>query len=266
MAKSQATTGYSKNGLPYFSIGDGSRNLVIFGGLDFDHKPPSGMMLRMVTAYFKRLADSYKVYVVSRKPNLPTGYSMRDMSEDYATMIEDELGGPVDLMGLSTGGAIAQYFAVDHPDLVRRLVLAMTGYCLTEEGKDLQRQVADLARQRKWRAAYSKQIVGVYRRGIKKPVFRLLMWLFGAVGAPSDPSDGLVEIEAEDGYDFKDQLAEVHVPTLVIGGDEDYFYPIGETANGIPNARLVLYKGLGHNTIFDHNRQFSEDILAFLRS
>jgi pimeloyl-ACP methyl ester carboxylesterase len=266
MAKVQATTGYSKNGLPYFCIGDGPKNLVIFGGLDFDHKPPSGMMLRMVTAYFKRLADGYKVYVVSRKPNLPTGYSMRDMSEDYATMIKDELGGPVDLMGLSTGGSIAQYFAVDHPDLVRHLVLAMAGYRLTDEGKDLQRQVGDLARQRKWRAAYSKQIVGVYRRGIKKPIFRLLMWLFGAIGAPDDPSDGLVEIEAEDGHDFKDRLAEIHVPTLVIGGEEDYFYPIGETATGIPDARLILYKELGHNTVFDHNRQFSEDILAFLRS
>jgi pimeloyl-ACP methyl ester carboxylesterase len=266
MAKSQISTGYSNNGLPYFCIGDSPRNLVIFGGSDFDHKPPSGLMLRMITGYFKRLAEGYKVYVVSRKPNLPTGYSIRDMSEDYATMIKDELGGPVDLIGLSTGGSIAQYFAVDHPELVRRLVLAMAGYCLSEEGKELQRQMGDFARHRKWRTAYSRQVTGIYRRGIKKHLFRLLMWLFGAVGAPADPSDGLVEIEAEDRHDFKDRLAEIHVPTLVIGGEEDYFYPIRDTAAGIPNAKLILYKGLGHNTIFDHNRQFSEDILAFLRS
>jgi pimeloyl-ACP methyl ester carboxylesterase len=266
MAKLQINTGYSKNGLPYFCIGESPRILVVFGALDFDHKPPSGLMLRMITGYFKRLAKDYKVYVMSRKPNLPAGYSMRDMSEDYATMIRNELDGPVDIMGMSTGGPIAQYFAVDHTDLVRRLVLAITGYRLTEEGRKLQRHVGELSRQRKWRRAYASQITGVYRRGIKKHLFRLLMWVFGAVGAPSDPSDGLVEIEAEDSHDFKDRLAEIHVPTLVIGGEEDYFYPIRETAAGIPNAKLVLYKGLGHNTIFDHNRQFSEDILAFLRS
>ena len=66
---------------------------------------------------------------------------MRDMSEDYATMIENELGGPVSVMGLSTGGAIAQHYAVDHPDLVDRLVLVSTGYSLSEGGAELQRKV-----------------------------------------------------------------------------------------------------------------------------
>jgi len=45
-----------------------------------------------------------------------------------------------------------------------------------------------------------------------------------------------------------------------------HFYPICETAAGIPNAKLILYQGLGHNTIFAHNRQFSEDIVALLKS
>ena len=93
----------------------------------------------MTANYFKRLAQGFAVYMVSRKPGLPAGYSMQDMSNDYATMIKDELGGPVDVMGISTGGPMAQYFAVDHPKLIRRLVLAMTGYRLTEQGAKLQR-------------------------------------------------------------------------------------------------------------------------------
>jgi pimeloyl-ACP methyl ester carboxylesterase len=264
MAKLEVTTGYFKNNLPYIRIGSSPRNLVIFGGLDFDHKPPSGIMLPMTTNYYKRLAQGFTVYYVSRKPGLPAGYSMQDMSNDYATMIKDELGGPVDVMGISTGGPIAQYFAVDHPDLVRRLVLALTGYRLTKQGAELQRRMGDLARQRKWRAAYSAMMDGIAYSGIKKYLYKLFMLLFGAMGAPADPSDGLVEIEAEDKHDFKERLAEIKVPTLVIGGDEDYFYPIRETAAGIPNAKLVLYEGFGHNVIFERNRQLSEDILAFL--
>lgn len=262
MAKLKVTTGYFQNNLPYARIGSDPRNLVIFEGLDFNHKPPSGLMLRMVSSSFKRLAKDFTVYYVSRKPGLPIGYSMRDMSDDYATMIKDELGGPVDIMGVSTGGPIAQHFAVDHPNLVRRLVLAMTGYRLSEEGKELQRRMGDLARQDKWRAAYSTLIAGVYPRGIKKYFFKLLMLLFGTFGAPADPSDGLVELEAEDKHDFKDRLAEIKVPTLVIGGEEDYFYPIRETAAGIPNARLILYDGVGHDAMM--KRQFNKDVLAFL--
>lgn len=266
MAKLQVKTGYSKNNLPYLCIGNSPRTLVIFDGLDFNHEPPSGMMLRMSVSSFKRAAEDYTVYVVSRKPNLPAGYSLRDMSEDYAAMIRDELGGPVDVMGISTGGTIAQHFAADHPELVRHVVLAMTGYCLTEEGKELQRRVGELARRRDWGGAYAALIAGVYRRGIKKYLFSLMMRLFGALSAPADPSDGLVEVEAEDGHNFKDRLAEIRVPTLVIGGEEDFFYPIRETAEGIPGAKLILYQGFGHNAMFDHGRQFNEDVLAFLRS
>ena len=263
MAKN-VETGYSQNGLPYVRIGNSSRRLVVFGGLDFDHKPPSGFMLRMMRSNFNYLAQYFTVYLVSRKPGLPEGYSLRDMSNDYATMIEEEIDAPVDIMGISTGGAIAQYFAVDHPQLIRRLVLAMTGYRLTERAAELQRRVGELARQRKWRAAYAMLSTGIYPSGFKKYLFKCLMWLFSGMGTPDDPSDGLIEIEAEDKHDSSRRLADIKIPTLVIGGDEDYFYPIAETAEGIPNARLVLYEGFGHNAMFSNSRQFNEAVWAFL--
>ncbi len=262
--KPKVTTGYFESGLPYARFGSGLRNLVVFEGGGLENKPPSGLMLRMYRGSFDRIAQEYTVYSVTRKPGLPAGYSIRDMSDDYATMIKDEFGGPVDIMGISTGGPIAQHFAADHPDLVRRLVLAMTGYCLSKEGKELQRRLCDLARQGKWGKAYSTMISGVYPRGIKKHSFKLLMWLYGTFAAPGDPSDMLVTLEAEDKHDFKDRLVEIKAPTLVIGGEEDFFYPIRETAAGIPNAELILYEGFGHNAMFDNKRQFQEDILAFL--
>ena len=264
--KLKATKGYFRSGLPYVRIGNRPHILVIFDGLSFENKPPSGLMLRMIASGYKRIAQDYTVYSVGRKPGLPPGYSTRDMSEDYATIIRNELGGPLDIMGISTGGPIAQHFAADHPDLVRRLVLAMTGYSLSEKGRKLQMHVGDLARQGKWRAAYSAIMDGVYPQGgIKKRFFKLFMCFFATFSAPTDPSDLLVTIEAEDNHNFKDRLAEIKVPTLVIGGEEDYFYPIRETAAGIPNAELILYEGFGHNALFDNSRQFQEDILAFLK-
>jgi len=264
MAKRRAMTGYSSNGLPYACIGNGSRNLVVFDGLDFRHKPQSGIMLRMSTGYLKGLTNSYKIYIVSRKPGLPPGYSLSDMSDDYAVMIKNELGGVVDIIGISTGGAIAQHFAIDHPDLVGRLVLAMTGFRLTEEGKELQVKVAHLARKRKRRAASALLGTAIIRRGIAKHVFKWFMWLLGPLSIPTDPSDGIVEIEAEDRHDLSDSLNKIKADTLVIGGEEDFFYPVRETARKIPNARLVLYPNLGHNAMFARSRQFGEEIRTFL--
>ena len=264
MARRSAITGYSSNGLPYACIGNGARNLVVFGGLEFGHKPPSGIMLWMSTSYLRGLTSSYKIYIVNRRPSLPPGYSLNDMADDYAVMIKNELGGMADIIGVSTGGAIAQHFAIDHPDLVKRLVLAMTGFCLTEEGKELQMKVADLARKRKRRAASSLMGTAIMRRGIAKHVFKWFMWLLGPIGIPANPSDGIVEIEAEDRHDLSDHLDKIKADTLVIGGEEDFFYPVRETARKIPNAKLVLYPNLGHNAMFARSRQFGEEIRAFL--
>jgi pimeloyl-ACP methyl ester carboxylesterase len=218
----------------------------------------------MGTGYLRGLTNDYRIYIVSRRPGLPPGYSLREMSDDYAVMIKNELGGMVDIIGVSTGGAIAQHFAIHHPNLVRRLVLAMTGLRLTEQARELQMKVAELARKRKRGAASALLCTAVMRKGIAKHVFKWFMWLRGPFIIPADPSDGIVEIEAEDHHDLGNQLERIKADTLVIGGEEDFFYPVGETANKIPHARLVLYPNLGHNAMFARSRQFGEEIRAFL--
>ncbi|MFA5363579.1 MAG: alpha/beta hydrolase [Candidatus Bathyarchaeia archaeon] len=265
MTKTKPTTGYSENGLPYFCLGTAQRVLVVFNGLDFENKPPSGLQLRWTAADYKQFAKQYTVYSVGRKPDLPVGYSTRDMANDYATMIQNQFSEPVDILGLSTGGTIAQYFALDHPELVRRLVLASTGYKLSENGKKLQLFVGEMARQRKWRKAFPAILDGLYPKGgLKKRFFKLMMWLTATFGAPKDPSDLVVTIEAEDNHNFQNMLPKIKVPTLVIGGEDDYFYPITETAAAIPNAKLVLYTNFGHSAWMDNRKQFQKDILDFL--
>lgn len=266
MSRRKALTGYSSNGLPYACIGNGTRNLVVFEGLDFRHRPPSTVMLRMGTAYLRALTNSYRIYIVSRRPGLPHGYSLRDMSDDYAVMIENEMGGAADIIGVSTGGSIAQYFAIDHPNLVRRLVLVMTGLRLTDEAKELQMRVADLASKRKRRAACALLGTAIVRKGAGRHLFEWFMWMLGPYIIPADASDGIVEIDAEDRHDLGECMGRIRADTLVIGGREDFFYPVRETAEKIPNARLVLYPNLGHNAMFVKSRQFGDEIKAFLLS
>jgi len=267
MANLKVTTGRFGNGIPFMHFGSGERKLVIFAGGP-GSEIPSGLMLRMMTSGFKIFTQDYTVYMMMRKSNLPSGYSTRDMSEDYATVIRDELGGPVDVIGMSYGGLVAQHFAADHPELIRRLVLAITAYEVSDAGKELDTLVAKLQSQGKWGAAYATGVTGVYQRGFKKYMFMLLMHLFFLAKrkAPAYPTDPLIEDEAETNHDTKEGLREISVPTMLIGGNEDFFFPAElyrKTAAGIPNARLILYEGLGHNAGFD--KRLNSDILAFLR-
>ncbi len=268
MTESSPVSGYFRSGLPYNRAGSGPRPLVIFQGLLFENKPlPSRMATRFSGYHF--LEEDYTTYLVTRKPGLPDGYALQDMSDDYARMIREEFGGPVDVIGVSTGGSIAQHFAADHPDLVRRLVLHSAAHTLGEAGKAVQMRTAELARQHRWREAYAAMLgfMVLPRAGIKGYASRLVVWLGALLLSrfpPKDPSDLIVTVQAEDRHNFKDRLSEIAAPTLVIAGDKDPFYSetlFRETAEGIPNAKLILYPGMGHPA---SGKQFRQDVLAFL--
>jgi pimeloyl-ACP methyl ester carboxylesterase len=248
--------------VPYNQVGHGPRPLVIFQGLVFENKPLPAQWGWLYSRYYAYLAEAYTTYIVLRKPGMPDGYTLQNMSDDYAAAIKDEVGGAVDVIGVSTGGSIAQHFAAEHPDLVRKLIIHSSAYALSALGKKIQMRVAYLARRHQWRAAYAA-LVSVSR--YPQPVIWLGSLLAGTFGAPKDSSDAVVALEAEDKFNFKDRLAQITAPTLVIAGDEDPFYSpalFRETAEGIPNARLILYKGMGHPA---SGKQFRQDVLMFLK-
>jgi pimeloyl-ACP methyl ester carboxylesterase len=69
--------------------------------------------------------------------------------------------------------------------------------------------------------------------------------------------------------DFRNDLAAVTVPTLVIHGDSDAIVPFEisgkRTADAIPNSRLVLVPDAPHGLNVTHADTFNAELLAFLR-
>jgi pimeloyl-ACP methyl ester carboxylesterase len=265
VSRLEEPSGYTQNGIPYNRFGDGQKALVIFQGLVFENKPMSGMEAMFALGMYSFLGSDYTIYVAARKPGLPVGCTLKDMSDDYAEMIEQEFDGPVDIMGTSTGGSISLQFAADHPGLVRRLVVHSSAYKLGPTGKDAQLKICDLAWEGKWR-----QIGKIMLELIIRPSWysKALVWLGSplmALNTPDDPSDFIFTIEAEDKFDFRQRLPEIAAPTLVIAGEQDRFYSkqlFKETAAGIPGARLILYPGMG---LPARGTQFANDVLGFLR-
>jgi pimeloyl-ACP methyl ester carboxylesterase len=216
VAESKATAGYFRSGLPYNRSGQGPRPLVVFQGLLFENKPQPGLMVRFIR-FYKFLEEEYTVFEVLRRPGMPRGYTMKDMADDYARMIREEFGGPVDVIGVSTGVSIAQYFAADHPDVFRRLVIHSSAYALSDEAKRLQMRVRHLAQQRRWVKASAVMLGPVIPdQGVMKYLSRPIVWLasllLGLLAAPKDPSDLVITVEAEDKHDFKDRLGEISAP------------------------------------------------------
>lgn len=258
--------GYLPTGQAYNRFGRGARSLVIFQGLWFENKPLSRGPLSQYTF----LGEEFTVLSALRRRGLPPGITLAGMADDYAAMIRAEFGGPVDIIGVSTGGSIALPFAADHPDLVRRLVLHSAAYRLSDHGRQFQREVAELARAGRWHETNRRTMdMMLPRRGVvgalRRPLGNVAAAVMTALDRPEDAHDFLVTVAAEDAFDFKARLSEIAAPTLVIAGTDDPYYSpalFRETAAGIPHARLILYEGRGHGP---GGKQFGRDVLAFLR-
>jgi pimeloyl-ACP methyl ester carboxylesterase len=70
--------------------------------------------------------------------------------------------------------------------------------------------------------------------------------------------------------DFRTELKEIRIPTLIIHGDRDASAPIELTSRRIvplmPEARLSVYEGAPHGLPATHATRLTEDLQTFLRS
>lgn len=262
-AVEQGTLG---RGLAHFKMGSGPP-LVYLAGLSSDHRPPRGIERWLQRSEVRPLSAHRTVWWLNRREGLEPDVTMAEIAADYADVLRAAFEVPVDVMGISTGGSVALQLTVDHPELVRCLVLTGSGCRLGVQGRSSQLLIAELARAGRQRAA-SAEIMGPM--GGPRWIQALLTavgWLGGsALFSIKDPADMLATIQAEDAFDLTDRLGEIRVPVLVLGGALDHFYDDGrvlaETAAGIEGARLVLYPGKGH--LASNARRAARDAVAFL--
>jgi pimeloyl-ACP methyl ester carboxylesterase len=266
--KPATETGTFLGEFPYVRIGNGPENLVILPGITLENEPPSRLDAWTYRFGFGRFADGCTVYVINRRRGMPPHYTTQDMAADYARVMEEELG-PSCVMGFSTGGSIAQYVALEHPELVGKLILVVTASRLSDEGRETCEHWRKLARERRWRELRADMAAVNVTRETNKRLARTFMALFGrfVLGTPSDPSDFLTTLEADLGHDTTGRLSEISAPSLIIGGSEDPFFSealLRETAGKIPGAELRVHEGVGHGVPKERKRQYEDDTLAFL--
>ena len=109
----------------YVSFGSGRKKLVVIPGLSDGLATVKGKSWILSFPYKKFFSD-YTVYLFSRKNIMPDGYTIRDMAHDQVLAMKSLGIEQAYLLGVSQGGMIAQYVAIDHPETVIKLILAVT--------------------------------------------------------------------------------------------------------------------------------------------
>ncbi|PWW22577.1 poly(3-hydroxyalkanoate) depolymerase [Geodermatophilus normandii] len=173
---------------------------------------------------------------------------------------------PVDVLGLSWGGGLAQHFAVQHRHRCRRLVLAATGTgSLMVPASP--RVLAHMLTPRRHRdPEYAARIAGtIYGGTVRTDPERAARALHADTRV--GPRRGYYyQLAASTGWSSLPFLSLIRQPTLVLSGDDD---PIIPTVNarllsrGIPRARLHLYAG-GHLALVTEADELAPVVDAFL--
>jgi pimeloyl-ACP methyl ester carboxylesterase len=191
-----------------------------------------------------------------RRNKRAASYSLEDMADDGVALLDHLDLRAAHIVGASMGGMIAQTIAIRHPERVLSLTSIMSTTGDRGVGKARWRLYPALLRPSpREREAYIKNFVKSFR-AIGSPGFPfdetrsrdLAGRSFDRSFNPAGSARQLAAIVTA--RDRTPLLRNVRVPTLVIhGADDKLVAPSGgrATAEAVPNSRLVLIPGMGHD-------------------
>ena len=238
------------NGVSYYYEirGTGEPLLLLHGGLGSIEM--FGPVLPMLAG--KRQVIAVDLHGHGRTPLGNRQVSLVDMGDDLAVIVKALKYPQVDVLGYSMGGGVAFRFAAQHPELVRRLVIASAGY--SQEGfyPEMLPQQAAVG------AAMAEQMKGT-------PMYQ------GYVAIAPHPEDFPKLLDSmgalmRQPYNWEADVKKLTMPVMLMFGDSDMYRPehivkfyqllggglkdAGWTREHMSQNRLAILPNLTHYEMF----------------
>lgn len=245
--------------------GDGPP-LILISGTGHDLTFWSGQ-LPLFTGEFRTIVFDNRGVGGSSVPE--PGYSLADMADDAAHVLDDAGIAQAHVMGFSMGGHIAQELALNHPERVLTLGIH---HSWTRNGARLRKfqetrrylaendqriALAELSMLALHASAYYDAHVD------EMEAHRRFLLEASPVNA-----GWIGQLEACIAGDTYDRLPQIAVPTLVTCSELDLIaspHLSDEIHAQIPGSRLEVMKGTGHVALMEAPEAFADICLAFLR-
>jgi pimeloyl-ACP methyl ester carboxylesterase len=254
----------------YYEIHGEGPPLVLVMGIGYDS---SLWTLQQVPA----LSTCFRVIIldnrdVGRSSTVSHSYTIADMADDLAGLI-DALGiERTHVLGLSMGAMIAQEFALRHANRLDRLVL-------TGPGGAPARSAVDPIRIWSWVKAndptgevfVAQQLTWLFSTAFlrNREAVQQTSALLAANPYPMTVEAYQRQAQAYLNFDSLDRLGGITAPTLVIVGEQDLVTPpwvAREVADAILGARFEVIRGAGSSHVVPIERpdEFNQLVSSFL--
>ncbi len=247
--------------MSYFSFGQGARPMVILPGLD-----TRSVMLSApaVESAYKMFSKDYTVYVFDRRANMPDSYTIRNMARDTAICMRELELFDADIFGASQGGMIAQYIAIDYPEMVHAMVLGSTLCRTNPTAESVIYGWIDLALRKNRRGLSEDFIDKLYSRPFAEKYGSALIALNDQV-SDRDLHRFIISAKAIFSFDCSYELSKVQCPALVIGVEGDKV--VGDKGSydlaRALSSELYMYGREYAHCVFDEAPDYKDRIKAF---
>jgi 3-oxoadipate enol-lactonase len=230
----------------WFEAGRG-RPLVLIHGLADDHRAwrrtlPDLMLRHRVVMYDLRGHGETSLGSADG--------SLRQLSEDLAHLLRALNLDRVDVAGFSLGGTVAMRLAIDHPDLVGRMVLVATSSRVGRAAAEWYRERAAMVERSdpRLRETLDKDTADVYSQSPGEMEGGLLIRR-QSTADPRGYGNACAAMAGLNAAPLDPDLPRIEAPTLIVASDRDQHCPPKAAqiiAAGIPGSRLEILEGAGH--------------------
>ena len=268
----------AENGLPielhYTDQGEG-RPVVLIHGWPVSGRSWESQVPALIEAGYRVISYDRRGFGESSQPW--HGYDYDTFAADLAALVDHlDLRDAV-LIGFSMGGGeVVRYLSRHGSDRVSKIVLAsaVPPYLFkAEDNPDggveddlVESMVAGIRRDRM--AFFDGFLDNYFSAGKTMKVSPQQKAYAMSLLAVASPKATIDCVHAFSRTDFRDDLAKVTVPTLVIHGDSDNIVPIEvsgqRTAAAIPGSVLVILEQGPHGILVSHPDEWNAAVLQFL--
>lgn len=249
----------------YYEIhGHGPETMLFSHGLLF-----SGKMFKDQIDYFKA---RYKCVVYDhrgqgRSEVTENGYDMESIYEDAIQLIKELNLGPCHMVGLSMGGFVSMRIAARNPEMLKSLILLETS--AEEEPNKIKYNLLKMITQVFGVSSVINKVMPIVfgQTFLNDPVRKDLVQTWRGELLTNKKTIGRAVKGVIDRKGVMNELDNIHIPTLVIVGDEDVATPPEKSKNiklKIPQARLAIIKRAGHSSVIEEPLQVIDTIEVFL--
>ena len=271
--QSEKNTGKPVN-IYYEDYGKG-QPVVLIHGWPVDHKMWEYQVNELPKHGMRVIAYDRRGFGMSDKPW--SGYDYTTLAGDLKAVLDELDLHDVVLVGFSMGGGeVARYCSLYNSERVAKIALvsSVTPYLLkTDTNPDgVEQEMFDqMATQLQndrpaFLANFGKQFFGV--EWMSHPVSNQILDWIQSLALCGSPKATLECLHAFSQTDFRDDVASINVPALIIHGDGDKTVPIDtsgrQSAVLIKNSTFKIYDGAPHGLFITEKENLNTDLINFI--